>query len=128
MCLRNAFYHWPRVSIQNDDVARTYYATLRARGHTHGRALRSVADRWLRILMAMLRSRTLYDPNFKRPMLPYKPNIERRVFAAATSMTSGRGSPSPPSLDEQQRARGTAFAQSGRVWPCAMRCGGRRAK
>lgn len=60
--LRNACYHWARVSTQLDDAARTYYAELRARGHSHGRALRSVADRWLRILVAMLTSRTLYDP------------------------------------------------------------------
>jgi hypothetical protein len=39
----------------------TYYRELRARGHRHGRALRSVVDRWLRILMAMLRHNTLYD-------------------------------------------------------------------
>lgn len=60
--LRNACYHWARVSTCVDDAARTYYADLRARGHSHGRALRSVADRWLRILVAMLTSRTLYDP------------------------------------------------------------------
>src|SRR6185436_16110386 len=55
--LRDAFYHLARVSTQVDPAARTYYATLRAHGHTHGRALRSVADRWLRILKAMLTSR-----------------------------------------------------------------------
>lgn len=60
--LRNACYHWARVSTCVDDAARRYYAELRARGHSHGRALRSVADRWLRILVAMLTSRTLYDP------------------------------------------------------------------
>jgi transposase len=60
--LRNAFYHWARTSIQCDDGARTYYSDLRHRGHSHGRALRSVADRWLRILAAMLKTRTLYDP------------------------------------------------------------------
>jgi transposase len=59
--LRNALYHWARVSTTCDPAARAYYAGLRARGHTHGRALRSVADRWIRILMAMLRDRTLYD-------------------------------------------------------------------
>ena len=59
--LRNACYHWARVSTRVDDAAREYYAALRARGHSHGRALRSVADRWLRILMAMLKTRTLYD-------------------------------------------------------------------
>lgn len=60
--LRNACYHLARVSTQVDAAARHYYATLRARGHSHGRALRSVADRWLRILISMLTHRTLYDP------------------------------------------------------------------
>jgi len=64
--LRNAFYHWARTSVQHDEAARTYYAALRARGHSHGRALRSVADRWLRILMAMLNSRTMYNPYHQR--------------------------------------------------------------
>lgn len=59
--LRDALYHWSRVSIQRDSAARTYYDTLRARGHGHARALRSVADRWLRILIGMLKTRSLYD-------------------------------------------------------------------
>jgi transposase len=59
--LRQAAYHWGRVSIQRDQASRTYYGGLRARGHSHARALRSVVDRWLRILMAMLRDRTVYD-------------------------------------------------------------------
>lgn len=59
--LRNAHYHWARVSAQTDPATRAYYAELRSRGHSHGRALRSVADRNLRILVAMLRSGTLYD-------------------------------------------------------------------
>lgn len=61
--LRQALYHWSRTSIQRDAAARAYYDALRARGHRHGRALRSVADRWLRILVAMLRTGTLYDPS-----------------------------------------------------------------
>jgi transposase len=61
--LRQALYHWSRTSIQRDPAARAYYDRLRGRGHSHGRALRSVADRWLRILVAMLRTRTLYDPS-----------------------------------------------------------------
>jgi transposase len=60
--LCQAVYHWARTSIQHDEAARTYYDALRARGHRHARALRSVADRWLRILIAMLTTRTLYDP------------------------------------------------------------------
>jgi transposase len=61
--LRSALFHWARTSIQGDAAARAYYDALRARGHRHARALRSVADRWLRILVAMLRTRTLYDPS-----------------------------------------------------------------
>jgi hypothetical protein len=59
--LQHALYHQARTSVQADELARAYYASLRARGHTHGCALRAVADRWLRILDAMLRTRTLYD-------------------------------------------------------------------
>jgi len=61
--LRNAVYHWARRSIQHDAAARAYYDRLRARGHRHARALRSVADRWLRILVAMLRSGAEYNPS-----------------------------------------------------------------
>jgi transposase len=63
--LRNALYHWSRVSIIRDPRSRTNYAQLRAKGHSHGRALRGIADRWLRVLIAMLKSRTLYDPAIK---------------------------------------------------------------
>jgi len=59
--LRTAVYHWGRVSIRWDAGARAYYDRLRARGHAHARALRSVVDRWFRILIAMLRDRRLYD-------------------------------------------------------------------
>jgi transposase len=61
--VRTALYHWSRVSLQHDPPARAYYEALRARGHNHARALRSVADRWLRILIAMLKTRQLYDPS-----------------------------------------------------------------
>ena len=59
--LRQALYHWARTSLQYDAAARAYYDALRTRGHHHARALRSVADRWLRILIAMLNTGTLYD-------------------------------------------------------------------
>jgi len=59
--LRQALYHWARTSLQVDAAARAYYQALRTRGQTHGRALRSVGDRWLRILIAMLKTGSLYD-------------------------------------------------------------------
>lgn len=59
--LRNAIYHWSRVSVQRDDISRQKYSALRARGHSHGRALRSVADSLLRVLFGMLKHRTLFN-------------------------------------------------------------------
>jgi transposase len=69
--LREAAYHWGRASLQTDPASLAYYRRLRQRGHTHGRALRSVVDRWCRILIAMLTDRTLYDPTrFAVPDVP----------------------------------------------------------
>jgi transposase len=59
--LRNALYHWSRCSMQKDARAKQHYAELRQRGHSHGRALRGLADRNLAMLMSMLKSGTLYD-------------------------------------------------------------------
>ncbi len=60
--LRTAVYHWARVAIQHDARSRARYAELRKRGHSHGRALRSVADRMLAVACAMLKSQTTFDP------------------------------------------------------------------
>ena len=59
--LRNALYHWSRTSMQKDARAKQHYAELRRRGHSHGRALRGLADRNLAMLVSMLKSKTLYD-------------------------------------------------------------------
>lgn len=61
--LKNALYHWARTAIQKDSRCREQYDKLRAKGHSHGRALRGVMDRVLTMTMAMLRQRTLYDPS-----------------------------------------------------------------
>jgi len=59
--LRNALYHMARVAMQRDAHFNSVYAALRAKGQRHGQALRSIGNRLLRILMAMLRHRTCYD-------------------------------------------------------------------
>jgi transposase len=64
--LRQAVYHWARVSAQVDGLSRAHYTALRHRGHSHARALRGVADRLLAILIAMLRTGTLYDASRRR--------------------------------------------------------------
>jgi transposase len=60
--LAQALYHMARVHAQRDPLAKAHYAALRQRGHSHGRALRTIGDRLLQVLIAMLESRTLYDP------------------------------------------------------------------
>jgi transposase len=60
--LREALYHWARVATQHDPVSKARYAALRARGHTHGRALRGVGDRLLAVACAMLKTQTTFEP------------------------------------------------------------------
>lgn len=64
--VRQALYHWARVSSQYDPTTRRHYDALRGRGHSHGRALRGVADRLLALLIAMLRARATYEPGRRR--------------------------------------------------------------
>lgn len=60
--LANAMYHWARVATQHDPTSRAKYAALRSRGHSHGRALRSVGDRLLNVACAMLKTGTTFNP------------------------------------------------------------------
>lgn len=60
--LSNAVYHWARVALQHDPRSRQKYSALRACGHSHERALRSVADRHLCVACAMLHTGTLFNP------------------------------------------------------------------
>lgn len=68
--LANAIYHWARVAVQHDERSRLKYAALRSRGHSHGRALRSVADRLLGVACAMLKAGTLFNPTLHRQNAP----------------------------------------------------------
>jgi transposase len=68
--LANALYHFARVASQVDPAAKAHYASLRGRGHSHGRALRGVGDRLLDVAVAMLRSGTVYDQTKRRPAPP----------------------------------------------------------
>jgi transposase len=61
--LRNALYYWAFTSIVHDPAAKRFYAANRARGQTHARALRGLADRQLAVAISMLRHNTLYDPH-----------------------------------------------------------------
>jgi len=64
--LREALYHWARVASQHDPLSRTRYTAFRARGHSHGRALRGVGDRLLYVACVLLERGLLFDPGYRR--------------------------------------------------------------
>ena len=68
--LANAMYHWARVAVQHDPRSRSKYAALRSRGHSHGRALRSIADRLLNVACAMLKTGTTFNPSLATEKSP----------------------------------------------------------
>lgn len=61
--LANALYHWARTATMHDPTSRARYAALRQRGHSHGRALRTVGDRLLALACTLLERQTPFDPN-----------------------------------------------------------------
>jgi transposase len=63
--LRQAMYYWALGSIKHDLQSRAIYRAARERGQSHGRALRGLANRLVRILMAILRTRRPYDPAYR---------------------------------------------------------------
>lgn len=68
--LREAVYHWARVATQYEPRSHVRYQELRARGHSHGRSLRTVADRLLYVVCAMLRRGETFDEDKAIATLP----------------------------------------------------------
>jgi transposase len=63
--LADAVYHWARVASQKDEVSRARYRALRQRGHRHGRALRTVADRLLKVACTLLERQAVFDASYQ---------------------------------------------------------------
>ena len=61
--LANATYQWGLIALVRDPRSNQRYAALRARGCTHGRAVRTVVDRLLKLLCTLLERQVLFDPN-----------------------------------------------------------------
>lgn len=68
--LANAMYHWARVAVLCDPSSKQRCAALRARGCSHGRALRSVADRLLKLVCTLLHRQVLFNPNHDAKRAP----------------------------------------------------------
>lgn len=71
--LRHAVYHSAARYAQDDPRGQQHYARLRARGCSHARAVRGVADRFLALIFALLTHNQLYDPS-RRALLDPAPN------------------------------------------------------
>ncbi len=63
--LRQALRFWAFNAIRLDPRAMAQYKALRTKGHSHARALRSVADRLLKMLTVMLDTGHVYDPSLR---------------------------------------------------------------
>jgi len=62
--LATAMYHWGRVAAMHDAKSKQRYAALRARGCSHGRAIRAVVDRLLKLTCVLLERQVRFDPNY----------------------------------------------------------------
>ena len=52
------------LSLRSSEWARAYYDQQRARGHTHRRALRALAAKWVKIIFAMWERQVPYDEEY----------------------------------------------------------------
>jgi len=59
--LRDGMYHMGRVAGSRSPIYKPRYQAMRARGHSHARACRQIADQMLTVAFAMLRNGTLYE-------------------------------------------------------------------
>lgn len=67
--LADALEMWAFCSLTTSAGARRYYDAHRAKGHTHRRALRSLANRWVGILHGCLKHRARYSEQVAWPTL-----------------------------------------------------------
>ena len=77
--LNYALHHWAHMAVLRDIHFELHYRRLRAKGHTHARALRGLMDRILTIAVAMLRDRTRYDES-RRGAETKKKMVRKKVF------------------------------------------------
>jgi transposase len=61
--LRATIHLWANLSRRASPWAALYYQSLRARGKSHASALRSLGQRWLKILWKIWQTRRSYDPD-----------------------------------------------------------------
>ena len=60
---RNTLYQFSFCSISIEAWARDYYNKLRAKGHSHTKAIRSLSNKWVKIIYRMWKDGKTYDRN-----------------------------------------------------------------
>jgi hypothetical protein len=88
--LRYTVYHWARVAIQHDPKSRRRYTALRQRGHSHGRAIRGVADRLLNVACVLLQRQTCLIPITASRPQPNSP-LTKSVWLDSVAVWLRRG-------------------------------------
>lgn len=83
--LRNALHLAAQRAIQGDERLAALYASQRSSGSNHSRALRTIADRMLKLVTSMLRTRQLYDENRRKVAAP---SSTITPFARATAIAT----------------------------------------
>ena len=71
--LVNAACPWAMAAVQRDAASRANCHALRSRGHSHARALRSVADRFLNVVCKMIETGQTFDPERRSEGAPRNP-------------------------------------------------------
>ena len=67
--LRNAIHYLADAARRCDEKSKARYLALKTRGCSHARALRTIGDRLLYVVCAMLKNRTLFDPGLGKPKM-----------------------------------------------------------
>ena len=60
--LRQTLHHFAWHSTEKDAWAKDYYLRKRMEGKSHSVAVRALANQWVRVIHAMWRASTTYDP------------------------------------------------------------------
>ena len=58
---RNTLHQFSFCSMKNETWAKEYYDKLRAKGKSHSSAVRSLANKWVKIIFSMWKNNEKYD-------------------------------------------------------------------
>ena len=66
--LADAFHVLGGIAVINDPVSKAKYEELRGKGHGYSRSVRTVCDRLLSVVCAILKKGELFDKEFRKPL------------------------------------------------------------